>query len=68
MRYELIKDWPSKRHGKTIGKGAFPGADLFTTWSIVTNAPVTFPPSTVSISKGKIVLPPSRVNGVIPCP
>tara|TARA_R110002051_G_scaffold280089_1_gene341633 strand:+ start:7744 stop:7929 length:186 start_codon:yes stop_codon:yes gene_type:complete len=23
MRYELIKDWPSKRHGKTIGKGAF---------------------------------------------
>jgi len=23
MRYELIKDWPSKRHGKTIRKGAF---------------------------------------------
>ena len=21
MEYKLIKDWPSKRHGKTIGKG-----------------------------------------------
>ena len=23
MRYELLKDWPSKRHGKTITKGTF---------------------------------------------
>ena len=23
MRYELLKDWESKRHGKTIKKGAF---------------------------------------------
>lgn len=23
MRYELIKDWPSKRHGKTIKRGTF---------------------------------------------
>ena len=23
MRYELLKDWPSKRHGKTIRKGTF---------------------------------------------
>ena len=23
MRYELLKDWPSKRHGKTIKKGTF---------------------------------------------
>tara|TARA_R110002051_G_C8738967_1_gene498814 strand:- start:2399 stop:2566 length:168 start_codon:yes stop_codon:yes gene_type:complete len=23
MTYELLKDWPSKRHGKTIRKGTF---------------------------------------------
>tara|TARA_R110002012_G_scaffold3754_1_gene17595 strand:- start:347 stop:529 length:183 start_codon:yes stop_codon:yes gene_type:complete len=23
MRYELLKDWPSERHGKTIRKGTF---------------------------------------------
>ncbi len=23
MRYELLKDWPSKRHGKIIRKGTF---------------------------------------------
>jgi len=23
MKYELLKDWPSKRHGKTIKKGTF---------------------------------------------